>query len=179
MVLALDVDDVLVEFNSRILKIVNEKFEEIYPHDELEDLEWNFDNLPAAKRSYAHSLFSNEAFHLTLDIDWRAREFFSWAEKRFDVVIVTSAHAPIIPVRDRMLKGVFGTNVKVIYTAQKHLVAADFLIDDSPFNITNSIARYPIVITQPWNETYLFKNRVEDLEGLRQFLDSKLKEEIE
>lgn len=179
MVLALDVDDVLVEFNSRILKIVNEKFEDIYPHDKLENLEWNFDNLPAAKRSYAHSLFSNEAFHLTLEIDWRARSFFRWAEERFDIVIVTSAFAPIIPVRDILLKHVFGKNVKIIYTAHKHLIAADFLVDDSPFNIVNSTAKYPIVMTQPWNETYSFKNRVKDFKELMEFLDSKLKEEIE
>ena len=56
----------------------------------------------------------------------------------------------------------------------KNLIRGDIILDDAPHFIQNSVFKYPVVFTQPWNEDINFKNRVNNW---KEFL--KLVEELQ
>ena len=170
--IAIDVDDVLVDFNKVILKRVNEKYGK---NRKLEDVTWNFDNLPSHEREYAHSMFASPFVHADLWLTDGALEFVEKCAKDMEVIFVTSVFTAAIYWRSILLEQNFGhLDYSVVYTKRKDLVHTDFMIDDSSDHVNNSSARYSMLLHKPWNKDDKGGIIVYSLEEAWEFIESKL-----
>lgn len=167
--LALDIDDVLIDFNNIVLNKVNREFISTHKEDNFEDLVWNFLNLEKEKLDRVNELFGCRELHNELTLYDGAIEFVSWAKENFDVIFVTSAFPNIIDIRDSFIRESFGDDSKIIYTQNKNYIRCDVMVDDSPQNIITSSAAYPIIMDKPWNK-HLDGYRVSSFEELKRLL---------
>lgn len=148
-IIAIDVDDVVVNFNQTILERVNKHFGVDYRFN---DLTWNFINLKEEHFNYAHSLFDDLGVHESLVFLDGAKEFVLEAAELCEVVFLTSVYPKAIPYRDEMLKILFpNLEYSVIYTSRKDLVKVDIMIDDASHHVLKNNSGLVMMLSRPWN----------------------------
>ena len=159
-IIAIDVDDVLVNFNKTVLNKVNDKFKSNYV---LNEVIWNFENLGEKEYNYAHKIFDKYEVHSSLKLLPFAANFVRLCAAHLEVVFVTSVYPAAIPYRNELLKKHFGDiNYSVVYTNRKDLVHTDFMIDDSVLHVKRSPSPHKILLKKPWNEGFEVDGYVAD-----------------
>ena len=97
--------------------------------------------------------FADPAFVLSQPLYEGAKEFIKELKKRGEVIFCTAVHSNCLTVRAAALQRDFGIAPENVITAsRKDLVHADFLIDDSPYNIRHSSCDYPILFRRKGSE---------------------------
>lgn len=152
LLVGLDVDDVLLEFSSHLMKKLNKKFNKNYLY---EDTEWSFTHLDTEEeRDYAISLFNCPKFMKTLPKIPGATSFIETLQALdCEVVFITSVQPGAATERAERLIKLFPMVPKrnLIITSRKDLVTLDILVDDCLDNLVPSQAYYNFIYKRPWN----------------------------
>ena len=150
LTVALDCDDVLASCNTVAIKKLNTAIGTSYTKEDISG--WNSDDGTKDRLRY----FSDPEFVRTQPVIPGAKDLVSRLMKRgCDILIVTSVPAACVAARNEWLRENFPEvpERNILYAARKEFLAVDVLIDDNPLTIGASIARYPILVQQPWNKT--------------------------
>ncbi len=150
LTVALDCDDVLASCNTEAIKKLNSASGASFTKEDISG--WGSDDGTKDRLRY----FSDPAFVRAQPVIPGAKELVSRLIKRgCDILIVTSVPANCVAARNEWLRENFPEvpERNILYAARKEFLAVDVLIDDNPLTIGASIAKYPILVQQPWNKT--------------------------
>lgn len=105
------------------------------------------------ERDYKYKLFENPEFIGSLPMYPGAQKFIKELQKRGEVIFCTACFSQTLTARSEALQRDFGVSPENVITAsKKDLIHAEFMIDDSPFNIRHSNCTYPILLRRPGSE---------------------------
>lgn len=173
-VLLIDFDGVIVDLTGHILNRINDKFNTKYKNSDISVWEFHKHGSPVFKkdehRQMAEDLFVEQGLTSELpfvDGSLAALEALQKSEK-YSIIFVSVPY-DLSPTwcydRTKWFKKSFLKDIsrELIYTASKHLIRGDILIDDKPSNIVNWNKtiysefpdKYGILLNQPWNKDFI------------------------
>lgn len=154
MIIGVDVDDVLLRLNGRVIEHLNELFNTDYKY---EDIDWSFSNIDNQEHlDYVDSLYRDPMFMSELELFDGAVDFVSTLNEIGEVVFVTAVYKESMSTRKDMLKELFPfiCEHNTILTGRKDLIHLDVLIDDSFKNVDTCRADLKILMNRPWNKEF-------------------------
>lgn len=150
MIVALDVDSVLVECNRRNIARLNKHFGTDFEYEEIDDFEYSF--LTDEQRDFIYEVCWNDPTQydeIDLSPEWQA-VIESLQDMGFRVIACSSPLEGHIKSKYRFLKRYFD-RADIYLCSDKSLVRADILVDDAPHNL-EAWPGYAIVYDRPWNQ---------------------------
>lgn len=167
-----DADEVVYECVPALIGWFEEKYGVTYTVEELSG--WGETGDLRDKKFEA---FADPGFVLSQPLYDGAKKFIKELQKRGNVVFCTAVDGNCLTVRAAALKRDFGIDARNIITAsRKDLVHADFLIDDSPYNIRHSNCAYPILFRRKGSEAVsgaLSATKYEDILTIIDFVQNR------
>lgn len=167
-----DADEVVYECVPALVNWFKEKYGKNYTVDELAGWGTHGDF-----RDKKFEAFADPAFVLSQPLYEGAQKFVKELQKRGNVVFCTAVDGNCLTVRAAALKRDFGIDAgNVITASRKDLVKADFLIDDSPYNIRRSNCEYPILFRRKGSEAVsgaLSATKYEDILTIIDFVQNR------
>lgn len=147
----IDFDDVLAPFVPIACELANEE----HP---------GLDAKPSDIRNWGYSgnekieivskYYGDERVLLRQQVSEDAKAFMRKLMKKGHVYIITSVAPKFMGIRAAQIKEAFPDfpESNIIMGSNKSLVQFDITLDDGPNNILKSVARFPILFRQPWNQ---------------------------
>lgn len=159
-----DCDDVLYLCNGYACQLANETYQFEPPLSTDEITTWG---KRGDRSDIIMQYYERPEFVASQPLIPGAKEFIRKLMKIADVYIITAVEPKIMSVRMQRILEDFPEIPKenIIMGYQKSLIHVDFLLDDSPFNIMKSSAKYPVIFRRPWNANlhdYLSVDNYED-----------------
>lgn len=149
-IIFVDCDDVLYECNNYALDLLNAKYPNKEPLCFSKITSWG---LTGTRYDERLAYFSDPEFVSTQPLIEGAQKFIKELSEIAEVYFLTSVPSEVLSARAIRLKQDFPwiSESHIILSAAKHLMKSDILLDDSPYNIENSPATYPVLFRKPWN----------------------------
>ncbi|MBQ7324849.1 MAG: hypothetical protein IJW98_03825 [Clostridia bacterium] len=148
---ALDVDDLLMECTSYVMRLANEKYGFQPPMTIYEKEHWG---KLGTRADAIYPYFSDPEFYRTQPVYEGAKEFVRRLSQMTEVYIATAVPPEFMGIRAQRIREEFPEiPADHIYMgAGKDKIHTDILFDDALHNILNSGAKYPILMRRPWNQ---------------------------
>lgn len=146
----IDCDDTIYECNKPAIERLNKEYPEA-PALSMEDIvSWGLVGTRVDERT---KYFSMPEFVATQPLIDGAKEFIYALSQMAEVYFLSSVPAEVLSARAKRLQQDFPfiPADRIMLASAKHLVRADFLLDDAPHNIFDSVAEYPVLFRRPWN----------------------------
>ena len=175
----IDFDDVLAPFVPVACELANEE----HP---------GLDAKPSDIRNWGYSgnetieivskYYGDERVLLRQQVSEEAKAFIRRLSKKGDVYIITAVAPKFMGIRAAQIKEAFPDfpESNIIMGSNKSLVQFDITLDDGPNNILKSVARFPVLFRQPWNQALsgmLSVNNFEEFFQLVEQIKSSLVED--
>lgn len=166
LTIALDVDDVLMPCISKAAVTVGERLGIRISYEEC--VAYNFTNFPKDIAACFFEVMAEPEFYQDQVPYEGAVEFINALLDAGHEVVIASAVPPLMMgIRSEVMLRMFPrlNPRNIMLGARKDLLHVDFLLDDAMHNIEKSPARYPVIMTRPWNadaEGYLRANSYEE-----------------
>lgn len=176
----IDFDDVLAPFVPIACELANEE----HP---------GLDAKPSDIRNWGYSgnekieivskYYGDERVLLRQYVSEEAKVFIKKLMKKGHVYIITAVAPRFMGIRAAQIKEAFPDfpESNIIMGSNKSLVQFDITLDDGPNNILKSVARFPVLFRQPWNQALsgmLSVNNYEEFFQLIEQIKSSLVEDI-
>ena len=102
-----------------------------------------------------------------------AKEFIRKLMKKGHVYIITAVAPQFMGIRAAQIKEAFPDfpEKNIIMGSNKSLVQFDITLDDGPNNILKSVARFPVLYRQPWNQSLSGMLSVNDFDEFFQLIE--------
>lgn len=153
LTIGFDVDDTLAAFTQAICKRCEEKFKHPFP---FEEVVWGFSNYKEEETAFVHALFRDPDFIKSVPMfDGMIEMLREVVERGHDILFVTSTYSNVMTTRALWLFDAidFIHPRNYVMTGRKDCVQLDMLFDDCADHILNSIAKVPVLVNTPWNQT--------------------------
>jgi len=176
----IDFDDVLAPFVPVACELANEE----HP---------GLDAKPSDIRNWGYSgnekieivskYYTDERVLLRQRVSEEAKAFIHKLMKKGHVYIITAVAPKFMAIRAAQIKEAFPDfpEGNIIMGSNKSLVQFDITLDDGPNNILKSVARFPVLYRQPWNQSLsgmLSVNNFEEFFQLIEQIKSSLVEDL-
>lgn len=176
----IDFDDVLAPFVPVACELANEE----HP---------GLDAKPSDIRNWGYSgnekieivskYYGDERVLLRQQVSPEAKDFIRKLMKKGHVYIITAVAPKFMGIRAAQIKEAFPDfpEKNIIMGSNKSLVQFDITLDDGPNNILKSVARFPVLYRQPWNQALsgmLSVNNFEEFFQLIEQIKSSLIEDM-
>lgn len=135
----LDVDGVLADFFGKAIEVINEVSGNSFTKQDITDYDmFACLNISEEQELECRKIFESRGFALDLEIYPDAQEAVEQLKEHSDLYFLTSPILSETWVHDRRMwleKHFKVSHERIIFTASKHVVKGDYLIDDSLDNI--------------------------------------------
>lgn len=148
--IGIDVDDVLYACNEYACALATKDYNLVPPLTVDEITQWGKRN---DRSDLVFKYFAKEEFFRNQPLLPGAGKFIETLMQLGDVYLITAVDPKYMGIRiNRLLEDFPGIpKENIIMGYQKSLIKVDILLDDSPRNIIESSAMYPVVFRRPWN----------------------------
>ena len=147
----IDFDDVLAPFVPVACELANEENPglDAKPSD---IRNWGYSG--NEKIEIVSKYYGDERVLLRQQVSEEAKAFIRALMKKGHVYIITAVPPKFMGIRAAQIKEAFPDfpESNIIMGSNKSLVQFDITLDDGPNNILKSVARFPVLFRQPWNQ---------------------------
>lgn len=149
----IDVDDVILDNKKSMLAIISDVLGEEY-NGLIPD--WSFKNFGLENaEKIKKRVFTSELFKHSIVDELAMKYINKLKEDGHNIFFVTATKEEVHSVRKEQIRewfGSWGVN-RTIITEHKNIIKADFMIDDAPHNIKDSICECKIIVARDWNNS--------------------------
>ncbi|NLZ69680.1 MAG: guanylate kinase [Spirochaetales bacterium] len=148
--IGIDCDDVLFRSNEYIIEKAQEEYGFDPPLTIEELVSWG---KTGTRTDIIFKYYEDENFYNEQPLYESAQEFIKTLSKKANIYFITATPPEMMSFRAKRLVELFPEVPKenIIMTGRKDKVNVDMLLDDSPQNILDSEAKYPVLFRRPWN----------------------------
>lgn len=175
----IDFDDVLAPFVPVACELANEEYPGLNARPS-DIRNWGYSG--NEKIEIVSKYYSDERVLLRQQVSEDAKAFINKLMKKGHVYIITAVAPKFMGIRAAQIKEAFPDfpEGNIIMGSNKSLVQFDITLDDGPNNILKSVARFPVLFRQPWNQSLsgmLSVNNYEEFFQLIEQIKSSLVED--
>lgn len=148
----IDFDDVLAPFVPVACELANEEHPGL--NAKPSDIRnWGYSG--NEKIEIVSRYYTDERVLLRQKVSDEAKDFIRKLMKKGHVYIITAVSPKFMGIRAAQIKEAFPDfpESNIIMGSNKSLVQFDITLDDGPHNILKSVARFPVLYRQPWNQS--------------------------
>lgn len=148
----IDFDDVLAPFVPVACELANEEHPGL--NAKPSDIKnWGYSG--NEKIEIVSKYYGDERVLLRQQVSDEAKAFITKLMKKGHVYIITAVSPKFMGIRAAQIKEAFPDfpESNIIMGSNKSLVQFDITLDDGPNNILKSVARFPVLFRQPWNQS--------------------------
>lgn len=176
----IDFDDVLAPFVPVACELANEEHPGLNAKP-TDIRNWGYSG--NEKIEIVSSYYGDKRVLLRQKVSEEAKEFIRKLMKKGHVYIITAVAPKFMGIRAAQIKEAFPDfpEKNIIMGSNKSLVQFDITLDDGPNNILKSVARFPVLYRQPWNQALsgmLSVNNYEEFFQLIEQIKSSLVEDL-
>lgn len=148
----IDFDDVLAPFVPVACELANEENPGLNARPS--DIR-SWGSTGSSKIEIVSKYYSDERVLLRQKVSDEAKDFIRRLMKKGHVYIITAVAPKFMGIRAAQIKEAFPDfpEQNIIMGSNKALVQFDITLDDGPHNILKSIANFPVLYRQPWNQS--------------------------
>lgn len=150
--IAIDMDEVMADFNPKHLRLFNQEYNENITLDDL--MGTNLIQLRPHLKDAIRAYLYDPAFFRDLDVMKDSQEVIRWLSERYEVYITTAAmeFPTSFSAKYEWLKEHFGflSEMNFVFCGDKSIIRADYLIDDNVRHFQR-FAGQGILFTAPHN----------------------------
>ena len=164
-IVALDVDDVVLDLLPSWLRCYNRDYDDNLIKDKI--TEWDISKFvkPIAKKAIYYYVDKEEIYKTAMPVENALKGMNLIKEYGYRIIYVT-ANNPYNSKFDWLFKNKFLDDYKDFVSAyDKSLILADYLIDDKYDNVINFKGK-GILFDQPWNKDSAYHNRVKNWDDI-------------
>jgi 5'(3')-deoxyribonucleotidase len=175
VIIACDVDDVVLNLMESWLNIYNEEFSDNLKQEDITDWDISSFTKPEAKQKIYEYIETEIPFFEASPVNKALTSIRKLKEYGFRVVYVTANNPNNI--KQKWLKdyGFMNENIDFVQSYDKSLIHANYLLDDKFENCVNFKYGQAWLFTRPWNKKYNFSNRVNNWDEFVNMIENKYK----
>ena len=147
-VVVIDADGIVYQCDEVILQDLNKKHGTSYTIEDIGVYGQTGDEILDKKFQY----YNDPGFVYNQPLYPGAKEFVEWLNEHTRLFFCTAVVPSGMSARAEALLRDFNIHRnQIIIAADKSLIAADYFLDDAPYNIERSIATHPVLFRRAWN----------------------------
>ena len=166
----IDFDDVLAPFVPIACELANEEHPGLNARP-ADIRNWGYSG--NEKIEMVSKYYGDERIFSRQQVSEEAKSFIRKLMKKGHVYIITAVAPKFMGIRAAQIKEAFPDfpESNIIMGSNKSLVQFDITLDDGPNNILKSVARFPVLFRQPWNQALSGMLSVNNYEEFFQLID--------